>query len=276
MGRYAEDKTAISYLKTGEQRKVAAGHFGEATMTHNGIEVQGLIQQNHSVPTTQWNLLAHSAAEYGSTLLPKFLPSRKFPFPKSLYAVEDDLRFFVSEKPAAVVLDFFAGSGTTAHAVMRLNRQDDGRRQCISVTNNEVSAEEQARLRKQKLRPGDAEWEQRGICNYITQPRIGAAITGLTPDGEPIKGDYKFVDEFPMADGFEENAAFFTLTYESRWLVGNVRAFAAIAPMLWLRAGARGSRIDAIGNGWEIAESYGIIKDLDLAAEFVCGDAQHS
>ena len=117
------------------------------------------------------------------------------------------------------------------------------------------------------MRPGDPEWEQWGICDYITKPRIRAAITGTTPKGDPVKGDYKFVDEFPMADGLEENAAFFTLTYESPWMVGNDRAFAAIAPMLWLRAGARGSRIDAITDGWAVAESYGILKDLGQAVE---------
>ena len=82
------------------------------------------------------------------------------------------------------------------------------------------------------MRPGDPEWEQLGICDYITKPRVEAAITGKTPDGEPIKGDYKFTDEFPMADGFEENAEFFTLTYETpvaRQLPTGVRADRAAA-----------------------------------------------
>lgn len=60
------------------------------------------------------------------------------------------------------ILDFFSGSGTTAHAVMRLNRQDGGSRQCISVTNNEVAADEQKALRENGLRPGDADWEKYG------------------------------------------------------------------------------------------------------------------
>ncbi|MCZ7629543.1 MAG: hypothetical protein M5U19_11040 [Microthrixaceae bacterium] len=47
--------------------------------------------------------------------------------------------------------------------------------------------------------------EALGIFEHITRPRVTAAITGRTPDGDPIKGDYKFTDEFPMADGFEEN-----------------------------------------------------------------------
>ena len=88
------------------------------------------------------------------------------------------------------------------------SRQDGGRRQSISVTNNEVSADEQQSLRKQGLRPGDPDWERLGICDYITKPRVTAVITGKTPQGDPIKGDYKFTDEFPMSEGFEENAAF--------------------------------------------------------------------
>ena len=197
------------------------------------------------------------------------MPDRKFPFPKSLYAVEDALRFFVADKPDAVILDFFAGSGTTAHAVMRLNKQDGGKRQCISVTNNEVSAEEQKGLRAQGLRPGDPEWEALGICDYVTKPRIEAAITGRTPDGEPIKGDYKFTDEFPMSEGFEANAEFFTLTYEAPLSVQHNRAFARIAPLLWLRAGATGSRIEEVAEDFAVADTYAVLFDLDHAREFV-------
>jgi adenine-specific DNA-methyltransferase len=158
--------------------------------------------------------------------------------------VEDSLRLFVANKQNATVLDFFSGSGTTAHAVMRLNRQDGGHRQCICVTNNEVAADEQKALREQGLRPGDPEWEQWGICDYITKPRVAAAITGLTPNGEPITGDYKFTDEFPMSDGFEENAEFFTLTYETPVAVSHNLAFGKVAPLLWMRAGSQGRRIE--------------------------------
>lgn len=262
----------ISILKDGEWTKILDGEF-----TPLGRGSDGSLQFERddtdlvrAIPGTQWRIPSHDATQYGSRLLrDSFLPGREFPFPKSLYAVEDTLKFFVSDRPDAVIVDFFAGSGTTAHAVMRLNRQDGGRRQSISVTNNEVSSEEQADLRANGLRPGDIGWESLGICEYITKPRLRSAITGLMPDGEPIKGDYKFVDEFPMSDGFEENAAFFTLTYESPWRVSTDRAFAAIAPMLWLRAGSVGRRIDAIVEGWEVADSYGIINDLDKAAEFI-------
>lgn len=179
------------------------------------------------------------------------------------------MQLFIGRNRNAVVLDFFAGSGTTAHAVIRLNKQDGGRRQCISVTNNEVSADEQRALITAKLRPGDPEWEALGICDYITKPRIEAAITGKTPSGDPIKGDYKFTDEFPMADGFEENVEFFTLTYEAPLRVSSHREFARIAPMLWMRAGSEGRRIDDLSDGWDVADVYGVIADLDKTQNFV-------
>jgi adenine-specific DNA-methyltransferase len=153
---------------------------------------------------------------------------------------------------------------------MRLNRQDGGRRQCILVTNNEVSADEQARLRKAGLRPGDPEWEALGICDYITKPRITAAITGETPQSEPIEGDYKFTDEFAMSEGFEENAAFFTFTYEASLSIQHNRAFARIASMLWMRAGSEGRVISDLGElGWDVAETYGVLANLDNVEAFL-------
>lgn len=220
--------------------------------------------------TTVWREPRHDAGAYGTTLLRAILPGRAFPFPKSLYAVEDTLRALVINKPDAVILDFFSGSGTTAHALMRLNRQDGGRRQCISVTNNEVSAEEQKQLLSEGLRPGDSKWEALGICDHITKPRIVAAISGKTPHGKPINGDYRFVDEFPMSEGFQENAAFFTLTYESPLSVQHNRAFERIAPMLWLRAGSVGRIITDLGTrGWDIAENYAVLENLDQSDAFV-------
>ena len=211
-----------------------------------------------------WNRPAHNAGYYGSGMLSALIPGRKFPFPKSLYAVEDTLRFAVGDKPHALVLDFFAGSGTTAHAVARLNHADGGRRRSISVTNNEVSQEEAAQLRKRGLNPGDPAWEALGIFEHVATPRIRAAFTGLTPDGDPVKGDYKFNDEFPMSYGLDENVEFFDLTYEDVALVSLGRRFEAIAPLLWLKAGSIGARIDSIEpRGWALPNnaSYGILFD---------------
>jgi len=261
---------SVSYLQAGIRQMLKSGEVISVGKDAEGaLELEFADAFGTRSPATIWNLVAHSASEHGAGLLKSMVPSRRFPYPKSVYAVEDCLRFVISKKRDAIILDFFSGSGTTAHAVMRLNRQDGGRRQCISVTNNEVAAEEQAALRKVGLRPGDTDWEKWGICDYITKPRIAAAITGKTPDGKDIKGDYKFTDEFPMAEGFDENAEFFTLTYETPVSVNHNRSFARIAPLLWMRAGNEGRRIDSVPvKGWEVADTYGLLTDLDKAAAF--------
>ncbi|WP_125107306.1 site-specific DNA-methyltransferase [Gulosibacter massiliensis] len=261
----------VMYLRQGTIEKLQRGEYREAGRADDGSIIFdfGDVAIDRHPPTSVWYQQGHFARDYGTQLLSRVLGGRPFPFPKSLYAVEDTLRFFVKDKPNAVVLDFFSGSGTTAHAVMRLNKQDGGSRQCISVTNNEVGADEQKGLRQQGFRPGDPEWEQWGICDYITKPRIRAAITGRTPDGEPIKGDYKFTDESPMADGFEENAAFLTLTYESPLSVRHNRAFERIAPMLWMRAGSTGRIINDLDDrGWDVSEVYAVLENIDNAEAF--------
>jgi adenine-specific DNA-methyltransferase len=262
---------SVQYLQTGVIRRIRSGEIKITGYASDG-SVQGHVAIGATLGTSPkrvWNMRSHNAETGGTNMLSTLIPGRRFPFPKSLYAVEDALRFLVADNPDAKVLDFFSGSGTTAHAVMRLNRQDGGRRQCISVTNNEVAAEEQAALRKAGLRPGDPDWEQWGICDHITKPRIAAAITGRTPEGAEIGGDYRFNDEFPIAEGFEENAEFFTLTYETPVAVSHNRAFARIAPLLWMRAGSQGRRIEAVpADGWEVADTYGLLTDLDKAARF--------
>lgn len=261
---------SVYYLTRAQRESLRSG-----SLVETGTRADGSLIVEHSeggkltTGKSVWNRKSHAANLYGTSLVKSLLGGRSFPFPKSLYAVEDTLRFAVSDKPNATVLDFFSGSGTTAHAVMRLNKQDNGRRQCISVTNNEVSAEEQKKLRLNGLRPGDPEWEQWGICDYVTKPRIKAAITGLTPEGEPIEGDYKFTDEFPMADGFDENAAFFSLTYEGPLSIRHDKSFDRIATLLWMRAGAQGRIINDLGDrGWDIAEQYAVLKNLDAVADF--------
>jgi adenine-specific DNA-methyltransferase len=262
---------SLNFVREGDRKRVKEGVIGVVGSLPDGSKKLAYvdISKRESYPKTVWNRISHDATSHGTRVLQEFLPGRRFPYPKALYAVEDALRFFVANKPAAIVLDFFAGSGTTAHAVMRLNKQDGGYRQCISVTNNEVAADEQKALWGQGLRPGDPDWEKWGICDYITKPRIAAAITGGTPEGQAVDGDYKFTDEFPMADGFEENAEFFTLTYETPVAISHNRAFARIAPLLWMRAGSQGRRINSLPKqGWDVADTYALLTDLDKAAPF--------
>lgn len=273
VSRWNADKNigTVQYLPGGTIALIRDGTI-KITGKNSDGSVIGVVAVDEDAPPPKrvWNISSHNAETGGTNLLSSIIPNRGFPYPKSLYAVEDVLRFFIKAKAGATVLDFFAGSGTTAHAVMRLNRQDDGYRQCISITNNEVGADESAHLRKRKLRPGDEEWEARGICDFITKPRIEAAITGKTPEGKPIAGDYKFTDEFGIADGFKENAEFFTLTYETPVAVSNNLAFSRIAPLLWLRAGSKGKRIDKLpSKGWDVVDTYGLLTDLDESVPFI-------
>lgn len=271
VGKYtpaAPQPYAISYLTSGIIEDIKSSRIEVTGRASDGSVVANYVTGRLVMPTTAWSKPSHDAQRYGTEVLKALLPDRRFPFPKALYAVEDCLQHVLAEKSAAIVLDFFAGSGTTLHAVMRLNRRDSGRRHAILVTNNEVAANEQKALRENALRPGDREWEQWGICDFITKPRIEAAITGKTPDGNSVKGDYKFIDELPMADGFEENAEFFTLTYEAPLRVASHREFPKIAPLLWMRAGSRGRRVDDISSGWDVADTYGVLADLDQASDF--------
>lgn len=141
------------------------------------------------IPGTQWNIASHDASYKGTQLLNKII-GKRFDFPKSLYAVHDALRFFVDNKPEALILDFFAGSGTTLHAVNLLNKEDGGHRRCIMVTNNEVSADEETAFRASGLHKGDEDWEKFGIARYVNWPRTKCSIEGIDVNGQPLKGEY--------------------------------------------------------------------------------------
>jgi len=238
----------IAYLSTEDIKRVERGEYIVSGTRPDGSKIVVIPGGKATRPSTVWRESRHDAGAYGTSLLGQMIPGRKFSFPKSLYAVEDAIRLFLDNKPSAVVVDFFSGSGTTAHALMRLNKQDGGIRQSISVTNNEVGVDEQRVLLEQGLQPGDAAWERRGICEHVTMPRLRAAITGKTPEGQFIQGDYKFTDEFPMADGFEENLEYFRLDFLDPDEVARGEAFKAILPILWMVAGCRGEREDSKGS----------------------------
>lgn len=261
--------TTIQFLNSGT---IAAIKRGDATVTgrdNQGAVIAEFVAGKTVMPKTVWTRESHNAQTFGTLMLSKLLPGREFPYPKSLYAVEDTLRFFIKKKPEAIVLDFFGGSGTTTHAVARLNHQDGGKRQSILVTNNEVSADEARSLRLRGLRPGDVQWEDLGIYENITRPRIEAAFSGRTPDGHPVMGEYRG-DEFPIADGFEENVEFFELSYLDRNEVSRVKAFHYIAPLLWLKAGSSGAMINQESQPFAVPEDarYAILFDINHWQKF--------
>lgn len=273
----AKRTAALQYLQSGTIEGIETGRIAVSGRDPDGAVVASYTENvRGAIPKTVWHVDSHNAESWGTRLVAALAPGRAFPYPKSLFAVEDTLRFFVKDKPRAIVLDFFAGSGTTSHAVARLNRQDGGRRQSIMVTNNEVSADEASALRRRDLRPGESDWEALGIFEHITRPRVTAAITGKTPEGEPIKGDYRFTDEFPMSVGFEENVSFLELRYLDADDVDLGLAYDDIAALLWLRAGATGPIAARTGdNGAPLpyvwTEHYGVLFDEDLWRDFVSG-----
>lgn len=305
LGRKTHYGYVINYLPDGAFSDVMSGKYEIKGRAADGsIIAYRIDSDSSSIAPTQWKIASHNASENGSTLLSQLLPKRKFPFPKSLYAVEDTLRFFVANKPNALVVDFFSGSGTTAHAVMRLNHQDGGERYCISVTNNEISEEEAKTLTELKLRQGDDDWERIGIAQYITIPRIAASISGKDCDGNMLHGNYgieteefkafegditnpetgkkvrgklykkvkiqspSVPDPFPMSDGFEENAVFFDLEYLEPSVVSADLAFDRIAAILWLCGGCRGEILQR-KKGFVIGETYAILFDPRYKTRFV-------
>ena len=154
------------------------------------------------------------------------------------------------------------------------------------------------------LRYGDDEWERIGICNYVTIPRIRSVITGITPKGNPIPGDYGLLtddyaeldadlidpetgkkirgkvfkkiqipdtsvpDQFPMCNGFEENAIFFDLEYLEPSVVSADLAFDCIAPILWLFGGCKGKILHR-DKGYVIGETYAVLFDPRYKTRFV-------
>ena len=90
-----------------------------------------------------WTDGRYNAGTFGTSMLQNiFGGETRFSYPKSLYTVVDCIKYSTQEKPNALVVDFFAGSGTTIHAINLLNAEDGGKRRCIIVTNNEVSEDE--------------------------------------------------------------------------------------------------------------------------------------
>ena len=237
------------------------------------------IRRATETPKTIWTKESYNAETHGTKLIKKFIGADKFSYPKSLYTVRDCLYMTVAGKPNALVLDFFAGSGTTLHAVNLLNAEDGGARRCIMVTNNEVSEKVGKKLTDDGFAQGDEEWENAGIARAVTWPRTQCSILGKDVNGEPIPGNYGVkvesyeeddeslvvsrksgkplrrvvykktkielyptLEQMKMSEGFKSNCEFFKLDFADKDKVSLGKQFKELLPILWMKSGAKGKR----------------------------------
>ena len=115
----------------GARRDIANGHISVITKAGRREIVKKSYMPTGRKPKTVWYDSKYSATTYGTKLLNDILGRQGFSYPKSLYLLMDCLRFWMHRD--ATVADYFAGSGTTGHAVINLNREDGGQRKFILV-----------------------------------------------------------------------------------------------------------------------------------------------
>jgi adenine-specific DNA-methyltransferase len=103
IGRFSKklNRFSITYLREGTIKRLSNGDLE----INNKGEIE-VVKELTNSGRTVWAFSSHNATSHGTKLLKKILPKRKFPYPKSLYAVEDTLRVFLQDKKNAVVLDF--------------------------------------------------------------------------------------------------------------------------------------------------------------------------
>lgn len=145
----------------------------------NRIEIE--IGKPYGTVRTVWQNPKYDAAEYGTKLVHALVPNSHFDFPKSVYNTYDCLAPIISTRKNAVVLDYFAGSGTTGHAVLILNNEDGGNRKFILCTNNENGIAEEVCYPR--------------ICRVIKGHKDYPDITGIPANLLYFKTD--FVDAEP-------------------------------------------------------------------------------
>ncbi|MXX64766.1 MAG: site-specific DNA-methyltransferase [Acidimicrobiia bacterium] len=259
---------SLTYVKSGTRKKVADGEIElKGREPDAGPVILGEAKRQ-VVPKTVWRRTRHDAGKWGSRSLRELLGSVSFDYAKSPYAILDTLRTIVGDKKDAVVVDFFAGSGTTLQSVSMLNAEDGGYRQCVLVTNNQVDDARAKLLQNDGFYQGDSKFEFEGICLAVTIPRVRAALSGKRDD-KPIEGTYQ--GGRSIADGFEENVEFLRLDYLDPDLVELGRHFNAVVPILWMASGSVGEFEKWDGDApWSLPDgsTYGVLFDEQHLAQF--------
>lgn len=203
------------------------------------VYYKGRMKSSGMKPFTLWDDPKYSSSTFGTNLISSLIGKNKFNYPKSLYSVEDCISICCRGKKDALILDFFAGSGTTLHAVLLMNKKDDGNRRCICVTNNELSSKEEESLIKNNVQPGDSRWEKLGIARFVTWPRILNCINGQDCNGKSLKGNYYDTD-IAMSTGFNSNVAYFKLNFLDKNSIALGRQLKDLIPVLWMKSNCKG------------------------------------
>lgn len=134
-------KPVLRYWKSDDEAKAGSDFGLVAASTFLPSEIVGMTQD-------------------GTKEVTNIFGTKKFSFPKPIGLIRYLIEISTVRIPDALILDFFAGSGTTGQAVMELNQQDGGQRKFILCTNNE-----------------------NGICENVTYQRLKTVITGKRQDG---------------------------------------------------------------------------------------------
>ena len=148
----------IQYLADGIIQKIEAGEFETVRNDPNKptIDVLGYKTAGANIPTIWLDKSFYTTK--GSNSITDLVGRNAFSYPKPVELIYEVLQRASSDN--SIVLDFFAGSGTTGQAVLELNEKDGGHRTFILCTNNENH-----------------------ICDNVTLPRIKTVITGIRADG---------------------------------------------------------------------------------------------
>ena len=135
-----EDEVSILPIKSGVEKrwrhgweKVSKEKTEYRVRREDDIRIEYKSRMlEEAVPKTWWAEGNYATGRYGTKQLEKMFCPKIFDFPKSVYLVSDCLRAS-SLYPNDTVLDYFGGSGTTAHATINLNRSDNGKRKYILI-----------------------------------------------------------------------------------------------------------------------------------------------
>lgn len=166
-----------SYL-TGRQR----AEEGELILTQNGAVIQKIDHESkREVLFSNWLDKKFNAGTYGSELLNNMGLAKAFDYPKSIYTMETALWAQSFGDESAIIMDYFGGSGTTAHAVINMNRKYKGTRKYIVV-------------------------EMGGYFYSVTKPRVLKSIyTDNWKNGQPQdKGGISQMVKYQVLESYED------------------------------------------------------------------------